>query len=126
MMANENNMLNNELDFMTRANSKLNPLAPKSGLLLIGNNGVEFQAEKSPGYIQIPWSSITEVSVQMFFKGKYVRGFFIETDEDQLLEFIVSDAKEALRNMRKYLKREQFVSTPSNLGQLFRRKKKEK
>lgn len=117
-------MLNNELDFMTRANSKLNPLSPESGLILIGNNGFEFRAESSPGFIQIPWNSIVEVRVQLFFGGRYVRGFFIKTNENQDLEFIVSDAKEALRKMRKYLKREQFVRNQSNLTQIFKRNTK--
>ena len=120
---NDENMLNNEIEFMTRANSKLNPLAPQSGILLIGNHGIEFRSEKSPGYIQIPWSSIIKIRVQMFFKGRYVRGFFIETDENQEFEFIVSDAKETLRKMRKHLKREQFTRNPSNLSQVFRRKR---
>jgi hypothetical protein len=118
----EKNMLNNEIEFMTRANSMLNPMDPKSGILLIGNNGVEFRAEKSPGYIQIPWKAIVEVRVQMFFKGKYVRGFFIETNEEQLLEFIVSDAKETLRKMQPHLKREQFVQNPNNIFEMFKRK----
>lgn len=115
-------MLNSDIDFLTRANSKLNPLDPKTGILLVGNNGVEFRAEKSPGFIQIPWQSIVQVRVQMFFKGRYIRGFFIETDEDQLLEFIVSDAKSVLRSMRKYLDRERFIRNPSNLAQVFKRK----
>lgn len=121
-MMEDNQMLNHEVEFLTRANSKLNPLSPKSGILLIGNKGVEFRAEKGPGFIQIPWNSIVEVRVQMLFKGRYVRGFYIETDENQLLEFIVSDAKEALRYMRKHLKREQFIRNPSNLAQVFKRK----
>lgn len=114
-------MLNNELDFMTRANSKLNPMSPKSGLILIGNNGVEFREEKGPGFIQMPWSTIVQVRVQMFFGGRYVRGFFIQTEDDQLLEFIVSDAKEALRNMRKYLDREVFIRNQSNIVQVFKK-----
>ncbi|MDN6730895.1 MAG: DUF956 family protein [Atopostipes suicloacalis] len=123
-MKEETPYLNVELDFVTRSNSILNSLAPKPGLLMIGAQGVEFRAEKGSGFIQIPWTSITEVRVQMFFKAWYVRGFFIETNENQLLEFVVSDAKEALRAMRKYLKREQFVKNPSNLQQIFKRNKK--
>lgn len=118
---NDESMLNNEIEFMTRANSKLNPLSPQSGILLIGDHGIEFRSEKSPGYIQFPWSSITEIRVQIFFKGRYVRGFFIETDENQIFEFIVSDTKEALRNMRKHLSRDQFVRNPSNLTQVFKK-----
>jgi len=115
-------MLNQEVDFLTRANSKLNPVAPKSGILLIGSEGIEFRAEKSPGFIQIPWDTVVQVRVQILFFGKYIRGFYIETNENQLLEFIVSDAKETLRHMRKHLKREQFVRNPSNLAQVFKRK----
>lgn len=115
-------MLNNQIEFMTRANSMLNPIDPKTGILLLGNNGIEFRAEKGPGFIQIPWNTIVEVRVQIFFKGKYVRGFFIETNEGQLLEFIVSDAKETLRKMQPHLKREQFVRNPSNLSEMFKRK----
>lgn len=114
-------MLNNELDFMTRANSKLNPLSPKSGLIFIGNNGVEFREEKGPGFIQMPWDTILQVRVQMFFGGRYVRGFFIQTNEEQLLEFIVSDAKEALKHMRNYLDREVFIRKQSNLVQMFKK-----
>lgn len=117
-------MLNKKLEFMTRANSNLNAFAPKSGLFLIGENGIEFRAEKNPGFIQIPWTSIETIRVQMFFKGKYVRGFFIETNEAQTFEFIVSDAKEALRTMRNHLERKQFIANPSNFREIFRRKKK--
>lgn len=119
----ETPFLNNDVDFMTRANSMLNPLDPKSGIMLIGNQGIEFRAEKGPGYIQIPWKSITHVRVQMFFKGLYVRGFFVETNENQILEFVVSDAKKALQTMNAYLQREQFVSNPSNFLKLFQRDK---
>ncbi len=121
----EDTMLNSEIDFLTRANSKLNPVDPKSGILLLGNNGLEFRAEKSQGYIQMPWKSIATVHVQLFFGGRYVRGFFIETKENQSLEFIVSDAKTTLKKMRKYLGREQFVSNKSNFASMFKRIKKE-
>lgn len=119
----ETPFLNTDVDFMTRANSMLNPLGPKAGILLIGKQGVEFRAEKGLGYIQIPWQSIIQVRVQMFFRGFYVRGFFIETDENQLLEFVVSDAKKALRAMKSHLERKQFVSNPSNFLQIFKRDK---
>lgn len=118
-------MLNHEVYFLTRANSVLNPLDPKTGILLLGNNGIEFRAEKTQGYIQIPWGSIARVRVQMFFSGKYIRGFFIETTDKQDLEFIVSDAKTFLKEMRKHLNRNQFVVNKSNLAGIFKRKNKE-
>lgn len=118
-----NEMMNSEIDFLTRANSKLNPVDPKSGIFIIGNKGIEFRAEKTKGFIQIPWSSIISIRVQLFFAGKYVRGFFIETNENQHLEFIVSDAKTALQQMRKYLHRDQFTANKSNFSSMFKRLK---
>ena len=93
------------------------------GKIMIGDKGFEFYNSRDPRkYIQIPWEAIVEVRVQMFFKGKYVRGFFIETNEEQLLEFIVSDTKETLRKMQPHLKREQFVQNPNNIFEMFKRK----
>ncbi|MDO4670752.1 MAG: DUF956 family protein [Aerococcus sp.] len=119
--------INQTIEFTTRANSLLNPLNPHSGLLLIGDGGVEFQGEKSPGYIQIPWQFVTEVRVQLLFWDRYVRGFTIQTKDDETglheFEFIVKDAKSALKVMRRHLDRPLFVRQRSNFGQLFKKKK---
>ena len=119
-----NEFLNKDVDYTTRANALINPILPKSGLLLMGNAGIEYRSEKGPGFIQIPWTSIIGVRVQMFLGGRYVRGFFIETTEKQLFEFVVDDAKNALKYMRSHLKREQFVANPSNIKDMFKRFKK--
>lgn len=112
--------LNIEVTFVSKANAMINPIDPKSGLLMVGDKGVEFREENGPGFIQIPWVNITRIRVQMFFKGRYVRGFYFETDEGQLLEFVVDEAKDSLRAMRKYLPREKFVAQQSNLANLFK------
>ncbi|MDO4680666.1 MAG: DUF956 family protein [Aerococcus sp.] len=119
--------INQETEFITRANSMLNPINPHSGLLLIGDTGMEFQGEKDPGYIQIPWRFITQVRVQLLFWDRYVRGFTVETADEtgkREFEFIVKDAKTALKTMRKHLPRETFIRQRSNFGQLFKKHSK--
>lgn len=112
--------LNTKVEFVSKANAFINPVNPKPGILMVGDKGVEYKEETGPGFIQIPWANIKYVRVQMFFKGRYVRGFTFQTDEDQLLEFVVEDAKDSLRSMRKYLPREQFVAQRSNFAGLFK------
>lgn len=117
--------LNDEIDYATRANSNYQPMNPQSGVLLIGDKGVEFQSEKSRGYIQIPWQSISAVQVQFMFFDRYVRGFTIQTTEDNTtasFEFIVKDAKETLKVMRKHLPRETFSRQRENFRHLFKKK----
>lgn len=116
-------IFNRETRFATRANSMLNPLNPKVGVLQIGDKGLAFYAENGKGFIQIPWDTITLVRVQMFFNGRYVRGFNIETTDGHNLEFIVHQAKEALKEMRKELPRDHFIRSKENLKGLFRRKR---
>lgn len=115
--------LNKKTEFITRANALYNPLLPKAGVLFIGNEGVEYRSKSGQGFIQIPWNEIVQVRVQLFFKGWYVRGFYIESKDGQLFEFVVSDAKTSLKYMRKHLERECFVANPSNFTNLFKRKK---
>lgn len=118
--------INQETAFVTRANAMLNPLNPHSGLLLIGDGGIEFQGEKDPGYIQIPWRFITQVRVQFFFWDRYVRGFTIATEDGdngaKEFEFVVKDAKTALKTMRQHLDRAVFIRQRSNFGQLFKKR----
>ncbi|MGX7349871.1 DUF956 family protein [Dolosicoccus paucivorans] len=118
-----NGSLNDTVDFVTRANSTYQPLNPKPGLLIIGDHGVEFLSKNGQGFIQIPWHTIQKVHVQLLFKGRYVRGFFIETSDEHRLEFIVSKGKDCLRAMYRYLSRNQFVVKESNFKSLFKFRK---
>lgn len=113
--------LNSQVEYMIRANSFYNPLIPKAGIFLVGDKGIKFMAKSGTGFIQIPWTSIEQVRVQLFFGGRYVRGFFIDTDEDDSLEFVISDGKAWLRAMRKHLAREKFSAIEKSFQRLFRK-----
>lgn len=115
------NSLNQTVDFITRANSTYQPLNPKPGILMVGDQGIEFISKNGKEFIQIPWQTVQRIHVQMLFKGRYVRGFYIETTQDHMLEFIVSKGKDCLRAMYHYLDRDHFVVKESNLKSLFRK-----
>lgn len=116
--------LNATVEYTTRANAMLNPIIPKSGIFLMGEKGIEFRSEKGPGFIQIPWTSVENIFVQMLFGGRYVRGFTIATDEGLLFEFVVNDAKDTLKYMRKYLERDVFQASKSNISKVLGQFKK--
>ena len=116
--------LNSTVELAVKANSFLDPINPKPGVMALGNNGVEFRASNGEGYIQIPWRNIITVQAQVFFNGRYIRGFDIITDDNQVLNFVVADAKKTLRVMREHLESSQLVKKRGNFSNLFKRKTK--
>lgn len=118
-------MLNKEVEYITKANTFINPLDPKSGILALGDQGLEFRTANGQGFIQIPWHTVKVVRVQILFWGKYIRGFFIETTDNNSFNFVVSRAKEALPVMKKHLGREKLVQNKSNFkGPSFLKRRK--
>ena len=116
--------LNSTVELAVKANSFLDPINPKPGVMALGNNGVEFRASNGEGYIQIPWRNIIIVQAQVFFNGRYIRGFDIITDDNQVLNFVVADAKKTLRVMREHLESSQLEKKRGNFSNLFKRKTK--
>lgn len=109
--------LNREIELSVRANSMYVSVMPKTGVLAIGENGVEFQAD-SQGYIQIPWKEIVHVEAQLMFFDKYVRGCFIET-KSGTFNFVVSKGKLVLQTMAKHLPNSMFTKHRSTLSRRF-------
>lgn len=116
--------LNTQVDLAVKANSFINPIDPKQGVMAIGNNGVEFRASNGVGYIQIPWDNIVQVRAEVYRRGKYIRSFDIITDSNQTLNFVAADAIDALKAMRVYLNKDQMIQAPSHFKNMFKRKKK--
>lgn len=116
--------LNRQVEIAVKANAFLNPVNPKAGIMAIGDNGVEFRETDGAGYVQIPWSNIVQVRAQVYFKGKYIRSFDIITDTNQSLNFVTTDAIDALKAMRQHLSKEQMIQAPGNFRRLFSRRKK--
>ncbi|MGY3766183.1 DUF956 family protein [Vagococcus vulneris] len=116
--------LNQEVDVAVKANAFLNPVNPKTGIMAIGDKGVEFRETDGAGYVQVPWQNIVQVRAQVYLKGKYIRSFDIVTDANQSLNFVTTDAIDALKAMRKHLTKEQMIQAPGNFKRLFKFGKK--
>ena len=101
---------NTKIFFTTKANNMSGFFGNKHGNILIGNKAFEFYNERNPeDYIQIPWNEIEKVRAQIFFKDKYIRGFFIDTKGNGVYNFIVKDAGKTLKAMREFLGNEKIV-----------------
>ena len=101
---------NTKIFFTTKANNMSGFFGNKHGNILVGNRAFEFYNERNPeDYIQIPWNEIEKVRAQIFFKDKYIRGFFIDTKGNGVYNFIVKDAGKTLKAMREFLGNEKIV-----------------
>ncbi|WP_248416620.1 DUF956 family protein [Ignavigranum ruoffiae] len=102
--------LNTRVDFHTRANSMNGGIGSKHGDILIGDRAFEFYNYRNPeDFIQIPWTEIERVRAQVYFKDKFIRGFFIDTYQNGSFNFIVKEAGKSLKAMSAYLAPEQLV-----------------
>ena len=95
---------------MTKANSLTGMIGNKNGDVLVGDKAFEFYNSRNPeDYIQIPWEEIVRVRAQLFFKDKYIRGFFIDTKSAGSFNFVVKNAGKCLKEMRTFVGEENIV-----------------
>ncbi len=117
--------LNSRVLFTTRGNFLGGGFSSKYGDILIGNNAFEFYNMRNPeDFIKIPWGEIERVRAQIFFKDKYIRGFFIDTKSSGSFNFVVKEAGKSLKVMRDFLGNEKIVrNKPAfSLKKLFKKK----
>ena len=121
--------MNTKVLFTTKANSLSGMFGNKNGDILVGDNAFEFYNSRNPeDYIQIPWNEIIRVRAQLFFKDKYIRGFFIDTKNTGTYNFVVKNAGKTLKTMRDFLGNEKIVRNKpllsmKNIFNLFKKKK---
>ena len=114
--------MNTKVLFTTKANSLSGMIGNKNGDVLVGDKAFEFYN------IQIPWEEIVRVRAQLFFKDKYIRGFFIDTKSAGSYNFVVKNAGKTLKTMRDFLGNEKIVRNKPVLSlkkvfEWFKRKK---
>ena len=121
--------MNTKVLFTTKANSLNGMFGNKNGDVLIGDNAFEFYNSRNPeDYIQLPWNEIIRVRAQLFFKDKYIRGFFIDTKNAGTYNFVVKNAGKTLKTMRDFLGNEKIVRNKpllsmKNIFNLFKKNK---
>ena len=111
--------------FNTKANLLSGMIGNKRGDILVGDRAFEFYNEKNPeDYLQIPWEEIIRVRAQLFFRDKYIRGFFIDTKSAGTFNFVVKNAGKTLKTMRDFLGNEKIVRNKPvfSIKNLFKKK----
>ena len=120
---------NTKVLFNTKANLLSGMIGNKRGDILVGDRAFEFYNEKNPeDYLQIPWEEIIRVRAQLFFRDKYIRGFFVDTKSAGTFNFVVKNAGKTLKTMRDFLGNEKIVRNKPVLSlkrvlEWFKRKK---
>ena len=118
--------MNTKVIYTTKANSMTGSIGNKHGDIMVGDKAFEFYNHRNPeDYIQIPWKEIERVRAQMFFRDRYIRGFFIDTKNSGTYNFVVSEAGKSLKIMRDFIGNEKIVRSKPvlSLKNLFKRKK---
>ncbi|HLQ39331.1 MAG TPA: DUF956 family protein, partial [Tetragenococcus sp.] len=86
----------------------------ENGQIMIGNKAFEFYNSKDVRkYIQIPWNEINLVTANVFFKGKWISRFAIQTKSDGTFQFSSKETKMVLRTMQAYVPADKMLQADS-------------
>ena len=114
--ASKQSMLNGEVEAASQANMTASVLFPKTGMLFVGDAGVEFRSRDGRGYIQMPWATIERVLVDAY--GTFVRSLTLELAEGRSFSFVVSDGAPLVRVLNVHLGREKLVPVRHHLKRM--------
>ncbi|MGX7112814.1 DUF956 family protein [Gemella cuniculi] len=119
--------MNTKVVYKTKGNSLTGSIGNKHGDILVGDKAFEFYNHRNPeDYIQIPWREVDKVRAQIFFRDKYIRGFFIDTKSSGSFNFVVKNSGKCLKEMREFLGNEKIVRNKPllSLKELLKRNKR--
>jgi hypothetical protein len=84
------------------------------GEIMIGDKGFEFyHARDKRKYIQIPWEEVDYVLASVFFKGKWIPRYAIQTKRNGTFTFSSRKPKVVLKEMKKHVDPERMVHSLS-------------
>lgn len=117
--------LNSKIDLTVKATA-FSGLS-EYGHIMIGDKAFEFYHQRDARkYIQIPWEEIDYVIASVFFKGRWISRYSIQTKKDGTFAFASKDPKQVLRAIRVYVDSQRMVKSLGFFDVLiraFRRKK---
>lgn len=80
---------------------------PIYGNIMVGDKAFEFYNDtKLQDYIQIPWTEINYVIVDIYFGGRYIPRFEIRTKHNGNLRFSSRKSRETIKAIQKRIPRE--------------------
>lgn len=84
------------------------------GKIMIGDKGFEFYHDRDVRkFIQIPWEEVDYVLASVFFKGKWIPRFAIQTKKNGTYTFSSKEPKKVLRAIRVYVDPNRMVHSLS-------------
>ena len=90
--------LNTKVDFVIDATSFSG--LTDYGKIMIGDKGFEFYHGRDPRkFIQIPWEEVDYVVASVFFKGKWIPRYGIQTKKNGTFIFSSKKPKKVLREL---------------------------
>lgn len=112
--------INDKIDLTAKATLYLG--TTQYGHIQIGEHGFEFfNQQRNRNFIQLPWSEIETVVVEVSLIGKRVSRFTVIERSHMQYVFLTKDAKKVLRGMRNYIGADRLVHAPSLLHTLKRK-----
>lgn len=117
--------LNSKIDLTVKATA-FSGLS-EYGHIMIGDKAFEFYHQRDPRkYIQIPWEEIDYVIASVFFKGRWISRYSIQTKKDGTFAFASKDPKQVLRAIRVYVDSQRMVKSLGFFDVLIRAFKRKK
>ncbi|EFQ57139.1 DUF956 family protein [Streptococcus downei] len=98
---------------------------PIYGNIMVGDKAFEFYNDtKLQDYIQIPWTEINYVIVDIYFGGRYIPRFEIRTKHNGNLRFSSRKSRETIKAIQKRMPRESLRKARS-VGAILKQRSKD-
>lgn len=80
------------------------------GKIMVGDKAFEFYNDRDVNkYIQIPWEEVDKVIASVYFKGKWIPRYAVQTKKSGTYSFSSKEPKKVLRAIREYVPEDQIV-----------------
>lgn len=100
--------LNSKVDLTIDATSYLG--IGEYGKIMIGDKAFEFYNDRDINkFIQIPWEEVDFVVASVYFKGKWIPRYAIQTKRNGIYSFSSKQPKKVLRAIREYVPADHLV-----------------
>ncbi|MBO0449790.1 DUF956 family protein [Enterococcus sp. MJM12] len=100
--------LNSKVDLTIDATSYLG--IGEYGKIMIGDKAFEFYNDRDINkFIQIPWEEVDFVVASVYFKGKWIPRYAIQTKKNGIYSFSSKQPKKVLRAIREYVPADHLV-----------------
>ena len=115
--------LNTKVDFTTSATSFSN--LSSYGKIMLGDKSFEFyHTHDVRKNIQIPWSEVNYIAASVFFKGKWIPRYIVQTKSGTSFAFASREPKRVLKIASNYIGSDRVVHALGFIDAIKKRFKK--